>query len=92
MQERNAPSETNFWSNIFVGFLQNQEFSSRINVGEALVELFLAEKVADFTSETSKICRFCGEKLKLIRTMVNSRTGGIVHMFECRCGLRTWEE
>ena len=61
-------------------------------MGEALVELFLTEKVADFKSETSKVCRFCGEKLKLVRTMVNYRTGCIVHMFECKCGQRTWAD
>ena len=56
------------------------------------MELYSGEKVGDFASETKKICRNCGEKLKLIRTMVNPRTGWIVHMFECRCGQRTWEE
>jgi len=61
-------------------------------VGEAVVELFLAEKVAELESQTSKICPSCGKKLKLVRTMVNSRTGCIVHMFECTCGHRTWEE
>ena len=57
------------------------------------MDLFLGEKVAVLESETThKICRSCGERLKLVRTMVNSRTGSIVHMFECRCGERTWDD
>jgi len=57
------------------------------------MDLFLAEKVAVLESETThKTCRSCGERLKLIRTMVNSRTGSIVHMFECQCGQRTWDD
>ena len=59
----------------------------------AIMDLFLAEKVAVLESETThKTCRSCGERLKLIRTMVNSRTGSILHMFECRCGERTWDD
>jgi transposase len=59
----------------------------------AIMDLFLAEKVAVLESETThKTCRSCGERLKLIRTMVNSRSGSIVHMFECRCGERTRDD
>jgi predicted RNA-binding Zn-ribbon protein involved in translation (DUF1610 family) len=54
------------------------------------MELFLAEVVAVLESETEKTCPSCGERLKLVRTMVNRRTGCIVHMFECPCGQRTW--
>ena len=35
-------------------------------------------------------CRFCGEKLTLVRVMVNSDTGAVIHMFECPCGERIW--
>lgn len=56
------------------------------------MELFLGEKIAEFEGETSKICPSCGEKLKLIRTVVTSSAGRIIHMFECRCGKRTWED
>lgn len=56
------------------------------------MDLFLGEKIAVLESETQKTCRSCGERLKLVRTMVNSRTGAIVHMFECRCGERTWDD
>jgi phosphopantetheine adenylyltransferase len=57
---------------------------------ERAMELFLAEVVAVLESETEKTCPSCGERLKLVRTMVNPRTGCIVHMFECPCGQRTW--
>ena len=55
------------------------------------MELFLSEPVAVLESHTDKTGRVCGEKLKLVRTMV-TRRGDTVHMFECRCGQRTWEE
>jgi hypothetical protein len=59
----------------------------------AMMDLFLGEKVAVLESETThKTCRSCGERLKLVRTMVASGTGSIVHMFECRCGQRTWDD
>jgi transposase len=56
------------------------------------VEFFRAEKIAVVEDNSSKTCRSCGEKLKLIRTMVNSQTGSVIHMFECRCGERTWDD
>jgi hypothetical protein len=75
-----------------LAFARTKRSISGANSGDAVMELFLGEKIADFEGETSKVCRFCGEKLKLIRTMVASGTGRIVHMFECRCGQRTWED
>jgi hypothetical protein len=59
---------------------------------EAVMELIRGEEVAVLESHTNKICSTCGKRLALIRTIVNPRTGCIVHMFECRCGQRTWEE
>jgi hypothetical protein len=56
------------------------------------MELFRAEMVAVLESETDKNCQSCGERLKLVRTMVSPRTGCIVHMFECLCGQRTWDD
>ena len=56
------------------------------------MELFRAEKIAVLESDTIKICRACGEKLKLIRTMLNSHTGSVIHMFECQCGERSWDD
>lgn len=38
-------------------------------------------------------CRFCGGKLTLLKTIVESESGVVTHMFECRrCGERTWRE
>jgi hypothetical protein len=56
------------------------------------VELFRAEKIAVLESDTIKTCRACGEKLMLIRTMLNSDSGYVIHMFECRCGERIWDD
>ena len=56
------------------------------------MELIRGEEVAVLESRTNKICSTCGKQLALIRTIVNPRTGCIVHMFECRCGQRTWED
>jgi hypothetical protein len=56
------------------------------------MELFRGEEVAVLESHTKKICSACGKRLVLVRTMVNSRTACIVHMFECRCGRRVWED
>ena len=37
-------------------------------------------------------CRFCKRKLTLVRTIVESDTGAVVHMFECYCGERIWRD
>lgn len=93
MPEGNAPAESDFWPNNLVGFSRHLANHSCQPLWGAIMDLFLAEKVAVLESETThKTCRSCGERLKLIRTMVNSRSGSIVHMFECRCGERTWDD
>ena len=59
------------------------------------VELFQAEKVADIensSTSSTRRCRLCGEKLELVRTVMNKDTGEIIHMFECRCGERIWDD
>jgi transposase len=58
----------------------------------AAVELFTAEKVAEVPSASTKRCCFCGEKLELIRTVMDSNTGDVIHMFECECGERVWDD
>jgi hypothetical protein len=58
----------------------------------AVMELFLAKKVASVEDQSSKICRFCNRKLILVRTMVEYDSGVVVHMFECRCGERIWKD
>lgn len=54
------------------------------------MELFLAEMVAVLKNATKKTCPECSKRLKLVRTMVDSRTGCLIHMFECPCGQRIW--
>ena len=54
------------------------------------MELFRAEKVATVEDQSSKTCRLCNERLHLIRVMLDSDTGAVVHMFECQCGERIW--
>jgi hypothetical protein len=55
----------------------------------AAMEIFCAEKLA--IVEDRSTCR-CGEKLELVRAIVDSLTGDIVHLFRCQCGERTWQE
>jgi transposase len=94
MPEGNAPTENDFWPDNLVGFSRHLANYSRHSLGwGTIMDLFLGEKVAVLESETThKTCHSCGEKLKLVRTMVSSRTGSIIHMFECRCGQRTWDD
>jgi hypothetical protein len=55
------------------------------------MQLLSAETVAELPSASSRQCRSCGEKLELIRTVI-TETGKIIHMFECRCGERPWDD
>ncbi len=56
------------------------------------MEVYQAEKVAEIESASTRRCRFCGEKLELVRTVMNRHGGEIIHMFECRCGERIWDD
>ena len=56
------------------------------------MELFWAEKIAAVADQSRKICRACGEKLTLVRVIVDTETGGVIHMFECLCGERVWSD
>jgi GTP cyclohydrolase II len=56
------------------------------------MELFRAEMVAAIEQQSSKTCRRCNARLHLVRVMVDSDTGDVVHMFECQCGERIWIE
>jgi hypothetical protein len=59
---------------------------------DAAMELFRAEKIASVEDQSRKRCRFCERRLALVRTIVEPESGVVVHMFECRCGERTWSE
>ncbi|WP_050421392.1 hypothetical protein [Bradyrhizobium tropiciagri] len=59
----------------------------------APVDLFRAEKIATVPDRSLHDCRFCGVKLTLVRTIMESESGVVIHTFECeRCGDRTWTD
>jgi hypothetical protein len=93
MQKRNAPTEVFRPRNLLrisPTSLYSQACIPGFHLRERPMELFLAEMVAVLKSETNKTCPSCSKRLELVRTMVDSRTGCIVHMFECPCGQRIW--
>jgi hypothetical protein len=55
------------------------------------VELFRAEKVGELESVSTKKCRACGERLALVRSILDASTGEMIQMFQCDCGERIWE-
>ncbi|WP_156927779.1 hypothetical protein [Bradyrhizobium sp. Tv2a-2] len=55
------------------------------------MDLFKAEKVGETPSDPEKKCR-CGADLELIRTIFDANSRTIIHMFECACGERIWDE
>jgi hypothetical protein len=59
--------------------------------GDWSVELFRAEKVGELESVSTKKCRACGERLALVRSILDASTGEMIQMFECDCGERIWE-
>ena len=56
------------------------------------MEVFRAEKVAELESAATKTCRNCNQQLELLRTIVDADSGHSMHLFECQCGNRIWEE
>ena len=57
------------------------------------VDLFRAEKIATVPDRSHHECRFCGSVLTLVRTIMESESGIVIHMFECEpCGDRTWTD
>jgi transposase len=56
------------------------------------MELFWAEKIATVEDQSSKTCRACGKKMTFVKLIVDSDTGGVIHMFECSCGERVWSD
>jgi hypothetical protein len=55
------------------------------------MEIFIAEKVAEMKSDSDRKCRMCGQKLELVRTILD-RSGKLFRMFECECGERVWDD
>ena len=60
----------------------------------AVMELFRAEKFGDLESNDDSLreCRFCDNKLRLIRAVYYPETEETIRVFECDCGERTWDE
>jgi hypothetical protein len=54
------------------------------------MELFRAEKIDTMDDQSTKVCRFCAQKLTLVRVIVDPDSGDVFHMFECKCGDRIW--
>ena len=55
------------------------------------MELFKAEKIGEIEGNSIKECRACGERINLVRTVMTDENQ-LIHMFECKCGERIWEE
>ena len=63
-----------------------------LGVGAAM-ELFRAEKIATVQDQSRHECRFCAGRLTLFKTIMESESGVVIHMFEClQCGDRTWTD
>ena len=60
----------------------------------AVLELFRAEKFGDLESNDDSLreCRFCDNKLRLIRAVYYPETEETIRVFECDCVERTWDE
>jgi len=57
------------------------------------MELFRAEKIATVKDHSNHDCRFCGGKLTLLKTIMESESGAVIHIFECpQCGERIWTD
>jgi hypothetical protein len=56
------------------------------------MELFWAERIATGAGQSSKTRRVCAKKLMLVRIIANPDNGAVIHMFECVCGERIWNE
>lgn len=57
------------------------------------MDLFRAEKITELPSgDHERKCRWCSERLQLIRSFVDLAKGKIIHTFECRCGERIWDD
>jgi hypothetical protein len=58
------------------------------------MELFRAQKFGAFESSNNSLrdCRFCNNKMRLIRAVFYPETEETIRVFECDCGERTWDE
>lgn len=56
------------------------------------MDLLKAKTIAHLPDASDRMCRFCKKKLELIRTVIDSETGAVIHMFKCECGDRSWTD
>jgi transcription elongation factor Elf1 len=62
-------------------------------MGNRVMELFRAEKVAEGLSTSTGRCDLCGQAKEVVRVIVDADTGHGIRMFECKgCGQRNWED
>jgi hypothetical protein len=55
------------------------------------VQIFKAEMIAEMPDASARACCLCHGKLQLVRSFIDP-DGKIIHMFECKCGERVWDE
>jgi hypothetical protein len=56
------------------------------------MKIFWSEKIVAAEDQSSKLCFACGRKMSLVKLIVDSDTGDVIHMFECMCGERVWDD
>jgi hypothetical protein len=60
----------------------------------AVMDFFSASKLGVYDSNINSLreCRFCNDKMRLIRLVHYPETEATIRVFECDCGERTWDE
>lgn len=56
------------------------------------MDLFRAEKIGELENNSARKCRICDKQLELVRAILNMETGNLIHLFECECGERIWND
>jgi hypothetical protein len=54
------------------------------------MEIFRAEKIWTVEDRSNRVCDVCGKKMTHVKLIMDSDTGAVIHIFECRCGERIW--
>lgn len=55
------------------------------------MQIFRAEMIAELPDASTRTCVLCDEKLDLLRSVIDS-DAKIIHIFECKCGERIWDD
>lgn len=56
------------------------------------MDLLRAEKIAEIENNSDRRCRVCDKQLMLVRAILNMETVNLIHLFECECGERIWND